>query len=82
MPVEAALNLSIPELLRALNEKLGPECTRVREISLPPLPASITCLGAEVSTSIRSISISASAVVGSNAQSSSSKASKPEHTKF
>ena len=51
MSLEAALNLSVPELLRALNEKLGLECTRARGIRLPPVPASITSLEAEVSTS-------------------------------
>ena len=30
----AARAFSIPELLRALNEKLGEECSRVREIPL------------------------------------------------
>ena len=49
MPSEAALNLSVPELLQALNEKLGLECTRVREIPLPPILSSITTLRAEVS---------------------------------
>ena len=49
MHSEAALNLSVPELLRALNEKLGLEYTRRREIRLPPVPASITFLEAEVS---------------------------------
>ena len=51
MSLEAALSLSVPELLRVLNEKLGLECTRAREIRLPPVPASITSLGTEVSGS-------------------------------
>ena len=51
MSLEATLNLSIPELLRALNEKLGLECTRARGIRLPPVPASITSLEVEVSIS-------------------------------
>jgi len=50
MPLEAALNLSVPDLLRVLNDKLVLECTRVREIPLPPVLASITTLRAEVST--------------------------------
>ena len=33
MLVEAVRNLSVSELLRALNEKLGLECTRIRNIS-------------------------------------------------
>ena len=49
MPPDAALNPSVPELLHALNEKLGLECTKAREIRLPPVPASITSLEAEVS---------------------------------
>ena len=49
MSSEAALDLSIPELLRVLNEKLGLECTRAREIRLPAVPASITSLEAEAS---------------------------------
>ena len=50
MSLEAAINLSVPELLRVLSEKLGQECTRVREIPLPPVLASIATLEAEVST--------------------------------
>ena len=65
MSLEAALNLSIPELLRVLNEKLGLECTRAQQLRLPSVPASITSLGAEVSTLSRPIA--ASLVVGSNA---------------
>lgn len=37
MSLEAALNLSVLELLRALNKKLGLECTRTQEYCLPPL---------------------------------------------
>ena len=33
----SAWDLSIPELLRVLTEKLGLECTRVQEIRLPPV---------------------------------------------
>ena len=36
MSLEAARELSISELLRMLDEKLGMECFRVREIPLPP----------------------------------------------
>jgi hypothetical protein len=50
MPLEAATNLSVPELLQALNEKLTLECTRVREIRLPPGAASVTVLEAQVIT--------------------------------
>ena len=50
MSLEAALNLSVPDLLRVLNDKLHLECTRVREIPLPPVLASIITLRAEVST--------------------------------
>ena len=49
MPLEAALNLSVPELLRALNEKLGLECAKTRESCLPPILDSIPSLEAEVS---------------------------------
>jgi len=52
MSLEAALNLSVPDLLRVLNDKLILECTRVREIPLPPVLASITTLRAEVSTAL------------------------------
>jgi len=36
MPLEAARDLSIPDLLRVLNEKLCLECTRLQEAPLPP----------------------------------------------
>ena len=49
MPSEAAVNLSVPELLQALNEKLGLECTRARQTRLPPVPALIVSLEAKVS---------------------------------
>jgi hypothetical protein len=49
MSSEAALNLSVLELLRALNEKLGLKYTKAREIRLPPVPASVTLLETEVS---------------------------------
>lgn len=42
MSSEGALNLSILELLQVLNKKLGLECTKVREIRLPPVPTSVT----------------------------------------
>jgi len=48
MSLEAAHNLSIPELLRVLNEKLGLESSRLRETCLPPI-VSIASLKAEVS---------------------------------
>ena len=49
MSLEAARDLSIPDLLRLLNEKLGLECTRLREIPLPPL-ASVASSESEVNT--------------------------------
>ena len=49
MLVEAVRNLSVSELLRALNEKLGLECTRIRNISTShTVPAA--SLKSEVST--------------------------------
>lgn len=48
MSSEVVLNLSVPELLRALNEKLGLECIRAQEDCLPPILGSIPSLGAEV----------------------------------
>lgn len=53
MSLEAARGLSIPDLLRLLNEKLGVECAWVREIPLSPaVPAASLreSLGSEVST--------------------------------
>jgi len=49
MSLEAARELSIPELLRVLGEKLDAECSRVREIPLPPA-ASAASLEPEVRT--------------------------------
>ena len=49
MSLEAARGLTIPELLRVLNEKLGLECTRLRELPSPP-DFSTASLEAEVST--------------------------------
>lgn len=37
MALEAARDLSVQDLLRVLNEKLGLECTRLRETPLPPV---------------------------------------------
>ena len=48
MSLEAARNLSIPDLLRVLNEKLGLECARLRETPLPPV-VSAASLESEVS---------------------------------
>jgi len=50
MSLEAAISLSVPELLHVLSEKLSRECTRVQEIPLPAVLASIATLEAEVST--------------------------------
>ena len=48
MSLEAARNISIPELLHALNEKLYSECNRLREYRPPPA-VSISSLETEVS---------------------------------
>lgn len=42
MALEAARDLSIPDLFRVLSEKLNLECTRLQETPLPPVvtPAS------------------------------------------
>ena len=37
MSLDTARGLSIPDLLRLLNEKLGLECTRLQETPPPPL---------------------------------------------
>ena len=37
MPFEAARDLSIPDLLRVLSEKLNQECSRLQENPLPPV---------------------------------------------
>lgn len=58
MPLEAARDLSIPDLLRVLNEKLCLECTRLQEAPLPP---------ASVESEVRiPLSLSATAVAGSD----------------
>ena len=49
MPSEIALNLSVLELLQALNGKLSSECTRIREARLPPGLTFAAVLEAEVS---------------------------------
>ena len=49
MTLETARDLSIADLLRMLNEKLGLECTRVQGTRLPPA-VSATSLEREVST--------------------------------
>ena len=49
MSLEAARDLSIPELLRVLNEKLGFEHARLRKYHPPPA-VSTASLEAEVST--------------------------------
>ena len=36
MSLEAACNLSIPDLLRVLNQKIGVEFTTLRNTPLPP----------------------------------------------
>ena len=81
MSSEIALNLSIPELLRALNEKLGLECTRAREICIPLILNSIS-VKAEVSGS-QSIRLN-KVTVGSNGELGPLRftVSKPEHGMF
>ena len=49
MSSQAAYDLSIPELLHVLSEKLGLEFTRTRESRLPPILDSVSSLEAEVS---------------------------------
>ena len=49
MSSQAAYDLSIPELLHALNEKLGLEFTRTRESRFPPILYSVSSLEAQVS---------------------------------
>jgi len=49
MSLEAARDLSIPELLYVLNEKLGLESSSLRQTCLPPI-ISIASLAAEVRT--------------------------------
>ena len=39
MSLDTARGLSIPDLLRLLNDKLGLECARLRETPLPPIVA-------------------------------------------
>jgi len=75
MSSEAALNLSILELIQALNEKLGLECTGAREIRLPSGLASVTALESEVSAPHGLIYLNAA--VGSDGQPFRSNASKP-----
>ena len=53
MSLEATRDLSIPDLLCLLNEKLGLECTRLQETPLPPLAATAS-LESEVSVPDRS----------------------------
>ena len=48
MPLEAACDLSISDLLHLLKEKLDLECTRLQESPLPPLAATAS-LESEVS---------------------------------
>jgi len=48
MSLEAARSLSIPDLLRVMNERIDLECANLRETRLPPV-ASIALLEPEVS---------------------------------
>ena len=79
MSSQAAYDLSIPELLHVLNERLDFEYARVRDIRLPPA-VSVASLETEVSDI--DPSISTNAVVESDSKSFRSKASKPEPTIF
>ena len=49
MSSDTILNLSVLELLQALNEKLGSECTRLQETRLPPGPTFAAVLETEAS---------------------------------
>ena len=49
MPSEATLNLSILELLQALNEKLSLECTGIQGKCFPPILGPISSVEAEAS---------------------------------
>ena len=48
MSLESARDLSLPDHLRVLNDKLGLECTRLRETGIPPATPTAP-LGPEVS---------------------------------
>ena len=48
MSLDAARDLSIPDLLRVLNEKLGLECSRLQKTYFPPV-SSAASLESEVS---------------------------------
>ena len=52
MTSEAALNLSVLELLQALNEKLNIEYARARRNCFPPILDSVSSVEAEVSESL------------------------------
>jgi hypothetical protein len=56
-PLESASGLSILDLIRVLNEKLGLACTKLRETSFPPSLSS-TSLESEVSVFDKLILIS------------------------
>ena len=73
---EAARDLSIPDLLRVLSEKLHLECTRLRKTHLPVVSAAE--LEPEVSVP-QSILTKPTSLPGSDGQPFRSKASKPEH---
>ena len=81
MSLEAARDLSIQDLLRVLNEKLGLECTRIRDIPLSrTVPA--TFLESEVSTRWL-ILVPTDATAGSDSSGLyRSTFSRPEHTIF
>ena len=73
MALDAARDLSVPELLLVLNEKLKPECIRPQKTR-----PSTTEMDSEVSTR-RPASVSTNLVAGSDVQPSSSKPSKLGH---
>lgn len=77
MSLDAARNLSIPDLLRVLNEKLGLECSRLQNTPLPPA-SSTASLESEVS--VPQPNSMDMAVWANCTELYRSKASKPEHT--
>ena len=60
MSLEAARNLSIPDLFHLLGEKLDLECTRLQEAPLPPVMTPVSELESEVRAQVGlSISLNA-----------------------
>ena len=82
MASEAALNLSVLELLQALNEKLSLECAGVRGRCFPPILGPIASVEAEVSRPDRSTSTNIAAGPNGYSESLRSKVSKAKHATF